>query len=191
MDLILASTSRYRRELLARLGIPFRCRDPGVDEAKAKAEGLSPRELCERLALAKATQIAGDEPRATVIGGDQVVAFKGRVLGKPGSREGAIEQLMELSGEAHELITAVSVIHEGRAIAHTDVALMQVRALGRGEVERYVDADEPFDCAGSYKLEARGIVLFERVVAADHSAITGLPLIALTSILRGLGATVP
>src|SRR4051794_13101321 len=107
MDLILASTSRYRRELLARLGMPFRCRAPGVDEEKAKAEGWSPRELCERLALAKATRVAGEEPGATVIGSDQLVAFKGRVIGKPGSREGAIEQLMELSGEAHELITAV------------------------------------------------------------------------------------
>jgi septum formation protein len=191
MNLILASTSRYRQELLGRLGLPFRCVAPGVDEDAFKAEGRPPRELAELLALEKAMAVARAEPGATVIGGDQLVAFKGRVLGKPGSREGAVEQLLELSGEAHELITAVAVVHEGRVAAHTDVARMHVRALGRAEVERYVDADEPFDCAGSYKLEARGIALFERIVAADHSAITGLPLIALTSILRGLGAAVP
>lgn len=191
MDLVLASTSRYRRELLARLGVPFRWRAPGVDEEALKGEGIPPREVAEQLALAKAVRVAEEEPGATVIGGDQVVALRGEILGKPGSRERAIEQLLGMAGEAHTLITAMAVIHEGKIYPHTDVATMRMRALSRAEIERYVDADAPLDCAGSYKLEARGVVLFERIVAEDHSAISGLPLIALTSILRGLGATVP
>jgi septum formation protein len=191
MDLVLASTSRYRRELLGRLGVPFRWRAPGVDEEAFKRGGTPPRELAAELALAKATRVADEEPGATVIAGDQVVALRGQMLGKPGSREGAIEQLLQMAGETHELYTAMAVAHEGRVYPHMDVATLRMRALSRGEIERYVDADEPFDCAGAYKLEARGIVLFERIVTEDHAAITGLPLIALTSILRGIGVTLP
>jgi septum formation protein len=192
MDLVLASTSRYRRVLLARLGVPFRWRAPGVDEEAYKERGASgPVEVAEQLALAKATSVAQAEPGATVIGGDQVVALHGQILGKPGSRERAIEQLLQMAGQEHTLITAMVVVHEGKAQPHTDVATLRMRALSRAEIARYVDADEPFDCAGSYKLEARGVVLFERIVAEDHSAITGLPLIALTSILRGIGLAVP
>jgi septum formation protein len=191
MDLVLASTSRYRRELLGRLGVAFRWRAPGVDEEAWKSEGAPPRQTAEQLALAKALRVAAEEPGATVIGADQVVAFRGLSLGKPGGREGAIEQLLRMAGEAHELYTAIAVAHEGKVHPYTDVATMRMRALSRAEIERYVDADEPFDCAGSYKLEARGILLFERIVAEDHSAISGLPLIALTTILRGLGVTLP
>jgi septum formation protein len=191
MDLILASTSRYRRELLFRLGLPFRWRAPGVDEEALKVSAISPRELSARLALAKATRVLAEEPGATVIAGDQVVALGGQVLGKPGGREKAIEQLLQMTGETHELYTAMVVAHGERVYPHMDMATLRMRALSRGEIERYVDADEPFDCAGAYKLEARGILLFERIEAEDHSAITGLPLIALTTILRGLGVTLP
>jgi septum formation protein len=171
--------------------VAFRWRAPGVDEDALKREGAPPRQTAEQLARAKATRVSAEEPGATVIGADQVVGFRGQALGKPGSRDGAIEQLLRMAGEAHELYTAIAVIHEGKVHAYTDAATMRMRALSRAEIERYVDADEPFDCAGSYKLEARGIVLFERIVAEDHSAISGLPLIALTTILRGFGVTVP
>ena len=193
MDLILASTSPYRRALLERLGLPFRCRAPGVDEDPLKHQGLSPRELAERLAIAKADAVARLEPdpRSIVMGSDQLVAFEGRVLGKPGSVERAVEQLLSLAGRDHELITAMAVIQGTRVLQHTDVARLHMRPLSRDEIERYVLADQPIDCAGSYKLEARGIALFDQIISDDHSAITGLPLMALTTILRDLGVAIP
>jgi septum formation protein len=191
MDLVLASTSRYRRELLARLGIPFRCLAPDVDEDAFKIPGVSPRAVAERLAHEKASRVAETAPGATVIGGDQLVALDGRILGKPGSREAAEAQLRALAGRAHELVTAIVVAHEGRILAHTDVAVLEMRPLDEAAIGRYLDADAPYDCAGAYKLEARGITLFSRISAADHSAITGLPLIALTALLGELGFVIP
>jgi septum formation protein len=191
MDLVLASTSPYRRELLGRLGVPFRCRAPLVDEEALKRDDREPRALAEHLALAKATSLCAEEPQATLIGGDQLVAFEGRILGKPGSVECAEGQLLALAGRAHELITALVVWHRGRVVAHTDVATLWLRPLSREEIGRYVAADRPLDCAGSYKLEARGITLFERIDSRDQSAISGVPLIALTSILRELGYRIP
>jgi septum formation protein len=191
MELILASTSPYRRALLDRLGLPFRCQAPGVDEDVLKGLGLPPRELADRLAVAKADAVASAHPGAVVIGSDQLVAFEGRVLGKPGSADRAVEQLVQMSGKPHELITAMAVRAGDRLLTHTDVARLHLRPLTRPELRRYVDADRPVDCAGSYKLESLGIALFDRIECADHSAITGLPLIALTSILRELGFPVP
>ena len=193
MDLILASTSPYRRALLERLGLPFRCVAPGVDEESYKSAGLPPTQLAERLAEAKADAVARleDSPGAAVIGSDQLVAFEGRVLGKPGTPDRAVEQLMMMSGTRHELITSVAVRIGGRTLRHTDVARLHLRPLTRPEVERYVLADRPIDCAGSYKLESRGIALFDRIECADHTAIIGLPLIALTSLLRDLGFPIP
>jgi septum formation protein len=190
-DLVLASTSRYRRELLGRLGVPFRWRAPLVDEETLKSPSLKPTELAEGLARAKAFSIAYEEPEAVVLGGDQLVTIDGVVLGKPGSTERAIEQLQALSGRSHELITSIAVVRAGDAVVHTDVTSLTMRHLSRAEIERYVSADVPIDCSGSYKIEARGIVLFERIESADHSAISGLPLIALTTILRGFGFAVP
>jgi septum formation protein len=190
-ELILASTSPYRRALLARLGVPFRCVAPEVDEASLGDPSLSPRALAERLARAKAERVAVAEPGAVVIGSDQLVAFEGRVFGKPGDARRAADQLAAMAGKPHELITALSVVHPGGALDHTDVTTLWMRPLTRPEVERYVAADRPFDCAGSYKLEERGVALFERIESADHTAITGLPLIALTTVLRGLGFAIP
>lgn len=193
MNLILASTSPYRKALLDRLGLPFECRAPGVDEDAVKAIGLSPRELAERLAIEKANAVARRESgrEAVVIGSDQLVAFDGRILGKPGTIEGAVEQLMLIAGREHELITAMAVIRGPEIFRHTDVARLRLRSLDQEEITRYILADRPLDCAGSYKLEARGITLFESIESADHSAITGLPLIALTTILRRLGFPLP
>ncbi len=193
MDLILASTSRYRRTLLERLGLPFRCLAPEVveDELKRSLGALPPQILAARLAEAKATSLAAIEPNATLIGSDQLVAFEGRILGKPGDLASAERQLGELVGKSHELITALAVWHDGKIEAHTDVARLHMRPLTPEEIARYVAADRPDDCAGAYKLESRGIVLFEGIEARDHSAITGLPLIALTTILRGLGYPIP
>lgn len=190
---ILASTSPYRRDLLARLGLPFECRAPLVDEEALKPEltGLAPEEVALRLARAKAESLRESEPGATLVGSDQLVAFEGRILGKPGSVERAVEQLLVMSGRSHHLITALCVCCHDQVYDHVDVAVLTMRSLGREEISRYVEADFPIDCAGAYKLEQRGIALFDRIEAADHSAITGLPLIALVTILRELGYAVP
>jgi septum formation protein len=190
-ELILASTSPYRRALLERLGIPFRCRAPLVDEEALKSSFGCPIALAEGLASAKAQSIAREQPEATILGGDQVVSFEGAAFGKPGTFERAVDQLHAMSGRAHELITAIVVLKDGKSVAHTDVTTLFMRRLSRSEIERYVRADLPLRCAGSYKIEARGIALFERIESADHSAISGLPLIALTTILRDLGFPVP
>jgi septum formation protein len=190
-DLVLASTSVYRRSLLERLGVPFRWRAPLCDEASLKTAETDPRTLAETLAHAKAASLALAEPDATVIGCDQVVSFQGRVFGKPVSIAGAIEQLRAMAGQAHELITALVVFAGDRNFAHTDVTRLQMRQFSRGAIERYVAADQPLDCAGAYKLESRGIALFEKIESDDHTAVTGLPLIALVTILRELGYEVP
>lgn len=197
-ELVLASTSVYRRELLKRLGVAFRCVAPRLDEASFQTEGKEPVEIAALLALGKAASIILLEPSASIIGSDQIVVSEGRILGKPGARNRAVDQLCALSGRTHELITAVAVLRAGRSPQearqswfHTDVTRMTMRTLSRDEVERYVDHEKPFDCAGSYKFEARGIVLFERVETDDPSAITGLPLIALVSHLRSIGHRVP
>jgi septum formation protein len=190
-DLILASTSPYRRSLLERLGVPFRCVAPLIDEKDWKDAGLAPRELAPRLAEAKALSIAKQEPHATILGADQVVGIDGHAYGKPGGIDRAVEQLLALAGRSHELITSMAFWHAGKLLSHTDVTRLQMRSLTRAEAERYVAADDPIDCAGAYKIESRGIALFERIESADHTAITGLPLIAATRILRGLGFAIP
>jgi septum formation protein len=175
------------------MGIPFRCRAPLVDEAAIAVNepGLEPRPLAEALALAKASSAAVVERGAVIIGCDQLVSFDGRVLGKPITLEKAMDQLAALSGHMHELITALVVISGGRIVRHTDVTRLWMRPLAHSAIERYVQVDRPLDCAGSYKLESRGIILFERIESADHTAITGLPLMALVTTLRELGYEIP
>jgi septum formation protein len=194
-SLILASTSPYRRDLLARLGVPFRAVAPACDEDALKDPTLTPRALAEHLAEAKARSIADQEPHATVIGSDQVAALQidggWRILGKPGTAERAIDQLALLSGRTHLLITAMVVVHAGRAYRHTDQTRLTMRALNRDQLARYVATDQPLNCAGAYKLEAQGVALFARIASDDHSAITGLPLMALTRILGECGYPVP
>lgn len=191
MPLILASTSPYRKSLLARLGVPFDCVAPACDEEALKDASLAPSELAEKLASAKAMSVKSQFPTAAILGSDQLATCEGRILGKPGSAERAIEQLLSLSGNEHSLITAICLVTPEKTFHHTDVTTLRMRKLSRIEVERYVAADLPFDCAGSYKLEQRGIALFESIRSDDHSAITGLPLIAVTSLLRQCGFAIP
>jgi septum formation protein len=190
-DLVLASTSPYRRALLARLGVPFRCLAPRFEESSACIVGKDPREAAELLARGKAESIAATEPAATIIGCDQLVSFEGRIIGKPGTMERAIEQLETLAGRSHELITALVVIRGDESVCHIDFTRLWMRPLTRRELERYATHDRPVDCAGSYKVEERGIVLFEKIETQDHTAITGLPLIALVGFLRQFGFPVP
>jgi septum formation protein len=192
LDLVLASTSPYRRALLERLGLPFRSKAPACDEGTLKAEQLHPIRLAERLAQAKAASLAeGEESSATIIGCDQLLFFDGRVYGKPGTAEAAVEQLLSLAGHQHDLITAMVVLSGSRTFRHTDVTKLWMRRLSRTAIARYVAAEQPLDCAGSYKIESRGISLFERIETEDQTAITGLPLIALVSILSELGFEIP
>jgi septum formation protein len=189
--LILASTSRYRRELLARLGVPFTVAAPTCDEEALKDPVMPPRRLAEFLARAKAESLHAAHPTSVIIGSDQVLASGNDVLGKSGDAPRAAAQLAALAGREHLLITAVSVVYGARSWAHTDITVMAMRALTPAQIDRYIAHDRPFDCAGSYKLESRGIALFSRVESDDHSAIVGLPLIALTAILAEIGYEIP
>jgi len=183
--LILASTSKYRAALLSRLGLPFQAIAPDCDEDAIKAQIPDPRLLATTLARMKAASVAKRFPDAVVIGSDQLAHCGGRILGKPGSRSRAIEQLMSLNGKTHELVTAVAVQKGNTVKEYLDLSLLTMRNLDQAAIERVVDRDQPFDCAGAYKLEAGGITLFSRIECKDHSAITGLPLMALIDLLHG------
>lgn len=187
--LVLASTSRYRRELLARLRLDFEVARPDVDESAFPAE--SPADLAQRLALAKAFAIAAEMPRAWVIGSDQVADLDGRALGKSGGRAAAIEQLQAMSGRAVAFHTAVCVMRAGIHFAEIDTTLVRFRSLDPAEIERYVDAERPFDCAGSFKSEGLGIALFDAIESQDPTALVGLPLIATARLLRQAGYALP
>jgi septum formation protein len=190
--LILASTSAYRRELLARLGVPFDTLAPRCDEEALKLPAEDPAQQALRLAREKALSVAVLEPGACVIGCDQLVDLDGQVLGKPGSAEAAVSQLLALQARPHRLLTAlVLACPGGELLTHLDEHVLTMVALDRGAAQRYVAADAPLDCAGSYKIEARGIGLFARVAGEDFSAITGLPLIALARLLRAQGFCIP
>ncbi|MCB9610932.1 MAG: septum formation protein Maf [Sandaracinus sp.] len=191
-DLVLGSTSRYRHELLARLGIPFDAVAPDVDEEAVQRSGAEPDRVALRLAVAKAASAASRRSDAFVIGSDQVVDLEGEILGKPGDEASAREQLGRLAGRTHRLVTALALrAPDGTLRTHVDVHRMTLRSLGAAEIERYVAADQPLDCCGSYKIESLGIALFERIEGEDFTAIPGLPLIALGRLLREAGFAVP
>jgi len=188
--LVLASTSPYRRELLARLRLPFEVAAPGTDESPLPGE--TPRVLAVRLAAAKAAAVAARMPGAWVIGSDQVAELDGAALGKPGSREAALEQLASMSGREVAFRTALSLIHaDGGKFHDEDTTIVRFRRLEAPAIARYVDAEQPFDCAGSFKSEGLGIVLFEAIVTQDPTALVGLPLIATARLLRQAGYALP
>ena len=191
--LILASSSPYRRAELAKLGRTFEVVPPEVDEGPLQASGLSPSELVRALALAKAQAVGERFPEALVIGSDQCAAHAGRVLGKPGSPEAAVEQLVALSGQTHRLFTAVALgdAASGEWQVAVDEHRLTMRSLTERQIRAYVAADRPTQCAGSYKIESRGIGLFERIEGDDFTAIIGLPLLALSRMLIARGVAVP
>lgn len=189
-QLLLASTSRYRRELLSRLGLAFAVAGPDIDETAR--DGETPPDLAARLARAKATAIALRERDAWAIGSDQVAALDGRPLGKPGDRDAAIAQLAAMSGRAIAFHTAVALAHgDGRVLDASDTTTVRFRMLHDDEIARYVDAEQPLDCAGSFKSEGLGIALFEAIDSQDPTALVGLPLIATARLLRLAGFVVP
>lgn len=185
--LVLASNSPYRSELLARLGLPFTCCPPGVDEAPRAGE--SPRELAARLSLAKARAVADGAPDAVVIGSDQVATDGEHVIGKPGSLEAARRVLATCSGTRLSFLTGVAVVHRAGDYEAVEVVPTEVwfRVLDAGAIAAYVGREPAPDCAGGFKVEGLGITLFERVSSDDPTALVGLPLIALARLLRGAG----
>jgi len=190
-DLILASGSHYRKLLLQRLGLPFTCQPPGVDEASL--DGESPAAQVARLATAKARAVCNEFPAAVVIGSDQLAVFDGQVVGKPGKHQRAVEQLHSFSGQAVEFLTAVSVQSEVSGIDEnfTDRTRVTFRNLEPAEIERYLEIEQPYDCAGAFKAESLGISLFRSIESTDPTALIGLPLIRLAAMLRKAGFSLP
>ena len=189
--LILASTSRYRRELLGRLAVPFEAIAPGVAEDHRRGE--SPADRALRLATEKAQAVAARHGEALVIGADQVAAAGGELLDKPGDAARCRAQLAILSGRTAHFYTACVLVGGDpfRHAAHVDTTTVVFRALTAPEIARYVEREQPFDCAGGFKVEASGIALFECVESQDPTALIGLPLIWLAAALRGAGYSLP
>ncbi len=185
--LILASTSRYRRELLERLRQPFSIHSPAVDETPHRGE--SPAALAERLALAKAQAVSPRYPDAIVIGSDQVADLDGVAIGKPGNYERAAAQLRAMSGRSVVFQTAVAVVRAstGFAETHRVPVTARFRRLDEAEIEFYLRAEQPYDCAGSAKCETLGIALLEAIESNDPTALIGLPLIRTAAMLRAAG----
>jgi septum formation protein len=185
--LVLGSTSRYRRELLQRLRLPFAVDSPGVDETPLQGE--APATLATRLALAKAREVAGRHAGAWVIGSDQVADLDGDAIGKPGSHARAVEQLRRMSGREVVFQTAVAVVHLPRGFEQVRLAAVRVRfrELTDEDIETYLRLEQPYDCAGSAKSEALGIALLASIDSDDPTALVGLPLIRTCDLLREAG----
>ena len=186
-ELILASTSRYRRELLERLRIPFRALSPETDETPLPRE--APAALAERLALAKARALATRFPDAVVIGADQVADVDGTAIGKPGDHARAVEQLRAMSGRTIVFQTALAVVRESAGFAEVRRVPVPVRfrTLDDAEIEFYLRTEQPYDCAGSAKCETLGIALLDAIDSDDPTALIGLPLIRTAALLRAAG----
>lgn len=189
--LVLGSTSRYRRELLERLRLPFTVAAPHVDETPLPGE--APRDLALRLARAKARAVAAQHPEAVVIGSDQVADLDGESLGKPGTHARAVAQLQRMRGRTVVFQTALAVVCQATGFEAVELAAVEVkfRALDDDAIERYLRAETPYDCAGSAKSEGLGIALLDAIVSDDPTALVGLPLIRTCRLLREAGLTLP
>lgn len=187
--LILGSTSIYRKELLTKLGISFECLKPDCDEDFLKNTLLkqqkSPIEIAEALSWAKAESLQKND--ITIIAGDQLVDFNGKIIGKAKTFEKALEQLNQMNGKSHQLITAVVILHNEKRLNLNHISTMKMKKLSELEITNYLKKDNPLDCAGSYKIEQSGIALFEKIETDDFSAIQGLPLMWISQKLKELG----
>lgn len=190
-DLILASTSVYRRALLEKLALPFRCMAPHVDETPRQGE--SAEQLVQRLALEKAKEVASQNPGSWVIGSDQVCTINGMVVGKPDSESAAIAQLQAASGQRISFYTGLCLYDAAQARYQLLAELFHVhfRSLSSGQIKRYIKAEVPFDCAGSFKSEGLGITLFRQLEGRDPNSLIGLPLIALVDMLAAWELELP
>lgn len=189
-ELVLASSSPYRQQLLARFGLTFECVAPAIDERPR--DGEAPGELVARLAETKARRVAGMRRGALVIGADQVAVMDGHPLGKPGDRVTNIVQLEAAAGKWVEFLTGVCLLNaaSGRSQVAVSSYAVEMRRLSMAQIERYVDREQPFDCAGGFKAEGLGISLFQRMRGDDPTALIGLPLITLRRMLEDEGIDV-
>ena len=187
--LILASSSIYRRDLLARLGLPFEAIAPNVDESALPNEGVAAMAL--RLATVKATTIAKAHPHAWVIGSDQAADLHGEAIGKPGNFDNALVQLQRMRGQMVYFHTAVCLMRADYSVALNVTTEVRFRDLPDATLINYLKLEQPYDCAGSAKCEGMGIALLESIRSDDPTAIIGLPLIALTTLLRDAGFEIP
>lgn len=184
-ELVLASASKYRKELLTRLGLPFTTLPAAIDEESEKDPALSQLAVAEKLAFLKAMSLA--KPGRVVIGSDQLVALGAETMGKAHTLEKACTQLAKMQGKTHQLITAVCIVASDQVIPFTNITTLTMKKLTTPQIAKYVELDEPTDCAGSYKIELHGINLFEKIETDDFTAIQGLPLIHLSKVLHNLG----
>ncbi len=188
--LVLASTSPYRRELLARLGLPFDAASPGIDETPFPNESAA--DTCLRLAIAKAQALANSYPDALLIGSDQVALLDRVQLGKPGNHERAMLQLKTMRGKMVEFHTALA-LHDtasGQTLSSVDVTRVTMREYSDAQINAYLHREQPYDCAGSAKVEALGIAMINKVESVDPTALIGLPLISLVTMLSRAGVEV-
>ena len=176
---------------MQRLTLPFKVIAPGVDETSLQSSGLAPESVALQLAEAKARHVLGRNRDSIILGSDQLVNLDGEILGKPGNQARAVEQLQRLSGKTHQLITAIVVLSSEKMLSHVDTTLITMRELTNQEILKYVRQDNPVDCAGSYKIEQLGTTLLRSIETRDPDAIEGLPLIALSDLLRQFGFALP
>ena len=190
--IILASSSRYRKAQLESLGLAVDCIAPGVDESAVKSVIADPALAATALAKAKAEAVFRKNQDAVVIGADQIATIDDEILDKPGTTENAFHQLRRLAGRTHLLVTAVCVLGPAeQKVEFVDLTRLTMRKLSDEAIFRYIQHDNPLDCAGSYKIESAGIALFQKIETADHSAITGLPLLRLVDVLIDHGIEIP
>lgn len=190
MQLVLASTSPFRKSILEKLGLPFDCHSPEVDETPHPGE--NPSQLVERLSIAKAQAVAAHLKEGLVIGSDQVAVIDNDVLGKPGNHENAVTQLQRAAGKTITFLTGLALVNAASGSIQAEVVPFKVvfRQLTREQIENYLNAEQPYNCAGSFKSEGMGIALFERLEGDDPNTLIGLPLIRLIRMLEKEGMTV-
>lgn len=181
--IILASSSKYRKQLLEQIGLTPNCINPKCDESDISESLHSPLDVALKRAELKAQSVAQNHPEKIVIGSDQLANHDGRILGKPHTLDNAFKQLKSLSGKTHELITSLVVIQDGKSISKTNVTKLRMKALTDQQIQNYIQKDQPIDCAGSYKIEKHGLWLFEEIDTSDQTAIQGISLIDLIHVL--------
>ena len=189
--LVLGSSSPYRKAILDKLEIPFRTDTPRITETRSPGE--PPADLVQRLAEMKARDVGSRHPGALIIGSDQVASLDEKILGKPGNRENAMAQLLAASGQTVTFLTGLSLYNSetGRTQTAVEPFVVRFRQLTRTQIERYVDREQPYDCAGSFKSEGYGITLFSGLEGRDPNALMGLPLILLVDLLANEGVRLP
>lgn len=190
MQLVLASTSPFRKSVLDKLGLPFECHAPEVDETPQAGE--KPAQLVERLSIAKAQAVAAHYQQGLIIGSDQVAVIDDEILGKPGNHEKAIAQLQRASGKTVTFLTGLALVNAASGAIQAEVVPFKVvfRPLSHSQIVNYLHAEQPYNCAGSFKSEGLGIALFERLEGEDPNTLIGLPLIRLIRMLEKEGLTV-